>query len=264
MHLCLSIKHFLGFLFFYHPFACSVTRPAQRSMIRERERTKFLQSENKWLQPLQLQSGMVTIREISVRDELIVSEQIEGLRNQYGTLLLPHGLTSEMKERIERNKQLPASVLFDSEGRVHHLVLAGKYFMMMMDVWKNVYVLKKVETEILDFDRRTFTLVTVFQNSTRFTMPHKCLDDLEGWVPQGMYLIEYDDDGRVWRISQPAPHFGANATILPVGLRWDSRFLTDPFSLIDRPAPQLRRVPRIQKREDVQEIEVEEPGMVII
>lgn len=237
-------------------------------MFSEKEKTKFLQSENKWPKPLVLQSGMVTVREISVRDELIVVENIQGLNNRLGSLLLPHSLTRQMRERIERNKNFPVSVLFDSEGRVHQLVLGGKYFLMMMDVWKNVYVLKHVETTIEEFDRETCTLKTIFINATRFQLPRECLGDLEGWTPQGIYRIEYDDEGRVFRIYQPSQYFGGPETNLPVGLRWDTRFFSDPFSLLTQPKP-LKRIPHIihRREEATEEIIIEEKndcGMMII
>lgn len=237
-------------------------------MHREREKTNFWESENKWLKPLELQTCMVTVREISAKDELIVAENITGLQNQLGTLLLPHRLSLQMRERIQRAKYSPVAVLFDSEGRVHHMVLGGKCFLTMMDVWKNVYTLKPFQTEILEFDRTTYTLVTAPQNSTRFTLPRNCIDKLENWVPFGTYLIEHDDEGRVFRISQSETN-----TMIPVGFYWDSRFLTDPFSLINDPTKtKLKRVPQIMKRfteplEEVQEIEIENDypdfGMIV-
>lgn len=244
-------------------------------MYREREKSNFWESENKWLKPLQLQTCMVKVREISAKDELIVEENIQGLQNQLGTLLLPHRLSSDMRERIERAKYNPVAILFDSEGRVHQLVLDEKYFLTIMDVWKNVYVLRDpFFAEIVQFDRGTQTLVTFPHNSTRFTIPRACLNKLENWVPSGTYAIEHDDEGRVFRISQQETNI-----MLPIGSYWDTRFFVDPLSQIRDPnKPQLRRTPKIMRRlperdeeesgeELVQEIEIENDypdfGMII-
>ena len=173
------------------------------------------------MEQLQLVIGVFSSNDMSTEETF--NEVFFPVNNPLGRLLLPDSTPQTMLQLIQENGQKSVMLHYDTEGRVHQLILDNCLFLVLMDLWapsllkEEILRVKSVSHE----EHRIFLMQTFPERLLRLPayIPQEFSHFTKWKPPQGTYSICSDQWGRVFSIRGT----GNDTTYIVLDHLWNSR-----------------------------------------